>query len=87
MVRGAAIGNGRQFLEYDVKEGWGPLCRFLEVEVPEVEFPSKNAREAFEGNRDALIKPFLDRAMRNMVISVSLVVVGAGYGIWKLRRR
>ncbi|KAF7198406.1 hypothetical protein HII31_00145 [Pseudocercospora fuligena] len=87
MVRGAAIGNDRQFLEYDVKEGWEPLCRFLEVDVPEVEFPSKNAREAFEGNRDALIKPFLDRAMRNMVISVSLIVVGAGYGIWKFRRR
>jgi len=31
-----------KLLEYSVKEGWGPLCKFLDVPVPDVEFPHKN---------------------------------------------
>ena len=27
---------------YNVKEGWGPLCKFLEKEIPDVPFPHKN---------------------------------------------
>ncbi|QMW45768.1 hypothetical protein G4B11_009223 [Aspergillus flavus] len=29
----------RRLLEYQVQEGWGPLCRFLEVEEPKEPFP------------------------------------------------
>lgn len=29
----------KRLLEFDVKQGWGPLCEFLGKEVPEVEFP------------------------------------------------
>ena len=31
-----------QLLEFNVKEGWGPLCTFLEVDVPEKPFPKLN---------------------------------------------
>lgn len=34
-----SLGNGRKFLEWDVKDGWGPLCTFLDVPVPDVPFP------------------------------------------------
>lgn len=27
-------------LEFNVKQGWGPLCEFLGVEVPDVPFPN-----------------------------------------------
>jgi len=30
-----------QRLEFSVKEGWGPLCKFLDVPVPDVPFPHK----------------------------------------------
>lgn len=30
---------GRQFLEFNVRNGWHPLCRFLECEVPDIPFP------------------------------------------------
>lgn len=37
-----------KLLVYDVKEGWGPLCAFLGVEVPEGEpFPHLNDTEIF----------------------------------------
>lgn len=35
MVRQAAMERGREILEFEVKEGWGPLCKFLGLERPE----------------------------------------------------
>ena len=37
-----AIVPPEQLFEYDVTQGWEPLCRFLNVPVPEEEFPSGN---------------------------------------------
>jgi len=34
-------------LEYDVKDGWQPLCEFLGTPVPEGEIPAMNDSEAF----------------------------------------
>ena len=41
-----AIPRGR-LLIYDVGEGWGPLCKFLGVAVPEAPFPRTNTTEEF----------------------------------------
>jgi hypothetical protein len=39
-----------KLLVYDVKEGWGPLCTFLGVEVPvDTPFPHLNDRVEFLG--------------------------------------
>lgn len=34
-----------QLLEFSVEDGWGPLCNFLEMPVPDVPFPRINSRE------------------------------------------
>jgi hypothetical protein len=34
-----------RLLVYQVKEGWGPLCEFLGVPVPDEDFPHINSRE------------------------------------------
>ena len=31
-----------QLLIFDVKEGWAPLCHFLELPVPDIPFPNIN---------------------------------------------
>ena len=36
-----------RLLEFDVVQGWEPLCAFLGVEVPEEPFPNVNDRAAF----------------------------------------
>ena len=36
-----------KLLVYDVKEGWEPLCAFLDVPVPDTEFPRTNSAEEF----------------------------------------
>ena len=41
------IPSGK-LLEYEVKEGWQPLCEFLGVEVPNEPFPRANSRQEFQ---------------------------------------
>ena len=36
-----------RLLVYEVKQGWAPLCNFLDVPVPDTEFPRTNHREEF----------------------------------------
>lgn len=36
-----------RLLVYDVKEGWQPLCEFLQVDVPATDFPRVNSSEEF----------------------------------------
>jgi hypothetical protein len=36
-----------RLLEFDVAQGWEPLCAFLGVEIPEEPFPNVNDRAAF----------------------------------------
>lgn len=37
-----------QLLEYNVKEGWGPVCDFLGVDVPDRPFPRLNNRDSLK---------------------------------------
>lgn len=36
-----------RLLEFEVKHGWQPLCDFLDVPVPDIDFPRTNHREEF----------------------------------------
>lgn len=36
-----------RLLEFEVKHGWQPLCDFLDVPVPDMDFPRTNHREEF----------------------------------------
>lgn len=38
-----------RLLVWDVTQGWGPLCEFLEVPVPDEPLPHANDRETFRG--------------------------------------
>jgi hypothetical protein len=38
-----------RLLVYEAGQGWGPLCRFLGVPVPDEPYPSENSRSEFVG--------------------------------------
>lgn len=41
-------------LDYDVREGWAPLCEFLNVPVPDAPFPKTNTTDEFQARAAAL---------------------------------
>lgn len=76
-----AIAPKGQFLEYNVKEGWEPLCRFLEVDVPESRFPRVNDADSTKEYMETAKKAALLELLGP--ISVLLWCVGAlGAAYW-----
>jgi hypothetical protein len=55
-IREVAKNYGRKVLEWEPSMGWEPLCDFLEVAVPEEEFPSVNDANEIKVLRSYLIK-------------------------------
>ncbi|KZT50496.1 hypothetical protein CALCODRAFT_184342 [Calocera cornea HHB12733] len=65
-----------QLLVFNVKEGWEPLCAFLDVPVPDVPFPRTNDTKEMRRNiRNAML---LGRAAW---AGIGLAVVAGGYWI------
>ncbi|RDW70978.1 hypothetical protein BP6252_07541 [Coleophoma cylindrospora] len=75
MVHEEAAKRGKEVLEFQPKEGWEPLCKFLGKPVPSEPFPRLNEKAAF-----AMVKRiFILRGVD------SWTVLGAGiWGLWKL---
>ncbi|CAF3479826.1 hypothetical protein SNK03_010971 [Fusarium graminearum] len=94
------IPEERRF-EYTITDGWAPLCKYLDVPVPEVEdpetgkkvvapFPHLNDGETFRQNSKVMKKKSKERANQNLLAGVGRLaltgVVGyAGYLAWKTR--
>jgi len=60
-----------QLLVFNVKEGWGPLCTFLDKEIPDVPFP--NVNESEELRRAALTMKVVSYGWIPFLVGVSYV--------------
>jgi hypothetical protein len=57
-----AWAPAERLLLFEVKQGWGPLCDFLEVPEPSEEFPHVNDTAATQ----ALIKAAMENGIENI---------------------
>ena len=78
-VRRAAAS--RHFLEFNVKEGWAPLCEFLDKPVPDVPFPNTNDAAAFENMLNGLRRRrvWTYVSMITKIILVPVLAIGVVY--------
>jgi len=51
----ATIPSDR-LLVFKIADGWGPLCDFLEVEIPRGPFPHNNKRESFAESMERVVR-------------------------------
>lgn len=69
-----------RLLEFKLKDGWEPLCKFLEKEVPDCPFPMVNDAEAIKEVISIVISLSAKRVLRNTAfLSCCLAVVALGY--------
>ncbi|KAL8790353.1 MAG: hypothetical protein Q9213_000706 [Squamulea squamosa] len=74
-----------RLLEYDVKEGWEPLCRFLRKEIPNGDFPNVNDTETFLKGHGILWAYALFKVVRN--VAIGAMSVGVGVAAWWFYRK
>ncbi|KAL5264551.1 hypothetical protein ACHWQZ_G005594 [Mnemiopsis leidyi] len=71
-----------KLLVYNVKEGWEPLCRFLEVPVPGVEFPRLNDRREY---KKSSVFERTNRLACLAVVAIILatIALGLSFGLYR----
>jgi hypothetical protein len=68
-----------KLLIYNVKDGWEPLCKFLNVPVPNEPFPKSNETEEF-------LSRMFKMSIRGWGIFLALICVIGFSGRWVMRR-
>lgn len=75
-------------LEYHITDGWGPLCRFLEKEVPAVAFPDGNDGDATGELIRQLVRSEAILAGKRLVVvltAVSMLLLGSLFLLYLIR--
>jgi hypothetical protein len=73
-----------RLLVYNVRQGWEPLCRFLDAAVPQgVPFPHLNDR----ASTGQLIRQMNRRVEVVSYAALASVVLAVGWWVWRMQRR
>lgn len=65
-------------LEFNVKQGWEPLCQFLDKPVPATPFPQVNSEEQYLATVGAYQQKMLFQAMINLAFYTAPFVLVVG---------
>ncbi|KAL8725302.1 MAG: hypothetical protein Q9166_007451 [cf. Caloplaca sp. 2 TL-2023] len=84
-VKAIAKEQGRELLVHESKDGWDPLCKFLEKERPKGEYPRVNDSESFVLYFATMRREAMWRAF-GIVASVG-IVAAVGVVIWMRYQR
>lgn len=68
-----------RLLVYEVREGWEPLCAFLEAEVPDKPFPHLNDTDSFR-------RMLLTRFAVFFIVPAAILALLVVLVVWRLRR-
>lgn len=80
-----AVLPADRLLVYEVAQGWGPLCDFLDVPVPDEPFPHANDAEAFRRHqRQRMVRSL---AVPAAVTAAALATIAGGVALARRRRR
>jgi hypothetical protein len=66
---------------FNVKEGWEPLCKILDLPVPDMPFPHANDKDAVQEFMIGFMKKAVWKWLE--IFAVGAVVVGA---VWWVRK-
>ena len=73
-----------RLLEYRVGEGWERLCEFLDVPVPDYDFPLANEQEAFGDRFHVMIGMAVQRCLiKCCSVLGGIVAVGVAASLYR----
>jgi hypothetical protein len=64
---------------FDVKEGWGPLCKILDLPVPDEPFPHANDRQQVQREIKKLMKSAVIGWLQIFAVLAAAIAVGIYY--------
>jgi hypothetical protein len=86
MIRG--LVPAEKLLEWSVEDGWEPLCKFLDKDVPKEDFPHANTRgEGWAAREEQATSLWVGTALRNLAIIVGSLALGGVLGYRQIRQQ
>ena len=77
-----------RLLEYKVQDGWQPLCDFLDLPVPDEEFPKSNDSDEFIAAHKAMWWKAFNNLVRTLTVTVAIPMLGVALAVWwQFKRR
>lgn len=86
-IRQMARDQNREFLEFNVKQGWEPLCRFLKKDIPDTAFPRGNDTKEMQAIVAGILQDRDGAITSNLLKLSAIVTAGAAVGGWWLSYR
>jgi hypothetical protein len=80
------VVSKEKLLEFNVKQGWGPLCEFVGVAKPEWEFPRVNERSVFVSHQEDFLRG-LNLVVAKNVAKLVAGIAGVGVGAWYVLKK
>ncbi|KAI1412524.1 hypothetical protein F5Y13DRAFT_162888 [Hypoxylon sp. FL1857] len=77
-----ALVPKEQLLEMKLDEGWGPLCRFLDLPIPNEPFPRANDNTAMTQYANKIMLTALKVWLG--IFSVGVVAVYSAFSLWRM---
>lgn len=84
-VRRLMADRPQDLLEYEVKQGWTPLCEFLNKPIPPQDFPRTNDSASFQVKISAVTKQRGEQAAKALIIMLVSFGVLGGAVFWALK--
>jgi len=72
-VRELVENDKERLLEFNLKQGWKPLCQFLGKDIPDVPFPHENDKESNRKGFEELGVIALKHILRSVVVVTTLI--------------
>ena len=68
-------------LEYQLGQGWGPLCNFLGKDIPDIPFPHVNDSVEFDERKWLRKKHIAIRIVRQLlpIVAIFIMITVVGY--------
>ena len=78
MVRGLVPKD--RLLEWNIGDGWSPICTFLSKKIPNEDFPHANAvGQGWKEREKQITQIWVLKALRNLAIVLGLTVAAGAY--------
>lgn len=75
-----------KLLEFQIGEGWDRLCDFLEVPIPNVEYPNTNEAAAFRDRNRLRFRLALQRGLPRLIMTVLTIILAGMWILWLLQQ-
>ena len=66
--------TNREYINWDINQGWESICKLLRKDVPDIDFPHVNQRQEHDMTIENLVKGRVTTSLRRLVLFIGALI-------------